>query len=203
MPRVHRLNYEGRVTEVPVTRTYLEITSREDFKPARISDERVRIERIVECTPALYRYLYRAVGRNYHWTDRLGWTDDEIRAHMLKPGVSLWIMFHGGLPAGYFELEKHGDGSVEIAYIGLLGPFLGRGLGRHLLTHAVERAWESGAGRVWVHTCTLDHPAAMPNYLKRGFRPFREETYTAIVPAERRTGASPRPGATGGQDPRP
>ena len=53
----------------------------------------------------------------------------------------------------------------------------GRGLGRHLLTEAVETAWCLGAKRVWLHTSTLDHPAALPNYLSRGFRPFMRERY--------------------------
>jgi GNAT superfamily N-acetyltransferase len=66
-------------------------------------------------------------------------------------------------------------GSVEIAYFGLLPEFVGRGLGAHLLSAAVERAFESGARRVWLHTCTKDNPAALPNYLKRGFVPFRTE----------------------------
>jgi len=81
-------------------------------------------------------------------------------------------------PAGYFELRQHENGSVEIAYFGLLPDFIGRGWGKYLLNRAVESAWLLGANRVWLHTCTLDHPAALPNYLKRGFRPVRQETYT-------------------------
>jgi GNAT superfamily N-acetyltransferase len=79
--------------------------------------------------------------------------------------------------AGYFELRQHQDRSVEIAYFGLLPAFIGRGWGKYLLTRAVESAWQLGTDRVWLHTCTLDHPAALSNYLKRGFRPFREEVY--------------------------
>jgi GNAT superfamily N-acetyltransferase len=85
--------------------------------------------------------------------------------------------------AGYFELEKHGDGSVEIAYFGLRPEFFGRGLGGELLTRAVEEAWRIGARRVWLHTCSLDSPRALPNYHARGFRPFKEEWYTTDVPA--------------------
>ena len=75
------------------------------------------------------------------------------------------------------------DGSVEIAYFGLLPEFIGRGYGKHLLTEAVERAWSAGARRVWLHTCSLDDPAALPNYRARGFRPFREETYSVTAPS--------------------
>ena len=69
---------------------------------------------------------------------------------------------------------------MEIAYFGLLPEFLGKGLGKLLLTLAVTEAWDSGARRVWLHTCTLDDPAALPNYLRRGFRKFKEERYTIV-----------------------
>ena len=82
-----------------------------------------------------------------------------------------------GAPAGYFELRRDDEADVEIAYFGLLHQFLGRGLGAHLLTEAVERAWAIGATRVWLHTCSLDHPAALPNYVKRGFTAYRTEEY--------------------------
>ena len=83
-----------------------------------------------------------------------------------------------GAPAGYFELRGDRVGGTEIAYFGLLPEFTGRGLGGYLLTVAVQRAWATGTERVWLHTNTLDHPAALPNYLKRGFRAFHSETYT-------------------------
>jgi GNAT superfamily N-acetyltransferase len=73
---------------------------------------------------------------------------------------------------------------VEIAYFGLLPEFLGRGLGRYLLTEAATRAFDLGASRVWLHTCTLDDPAALPNYRARGFEPFKTETYSADLPEE-------------------
>lgn len=185
------------MTEVRVTRTYLEMASPDDLKPAKVADERVQIAPVPDPSPSLYRYFYEAVGRAYRWIDRVGWSDEEIRVHLAKPGVSLWTLIYDGRLAGYFELAKGEDGSVEIAYIGLLGAFIGRGLGGHLVTAAVERAWEIGATRVWLHTCTLDHPAALPNYLRRGFRPFKEETYTALLPDERPAPPSGRAGATG------
>jgi len=161
-----------------VTRTYLEMRAPSELQGALCDDARIRIEQIPQCAPSLFRYLYVEVGRKYHWTDRLPWTDEDIAKHLLQPEVSLWLMTYDGEAAGYFELRKCDDGSVEIAYFGLLSQFLGRGLGKHLLTRATEQAWAAGANRVWLHTCTLDDPAAMPNYLKRGFRPFKTEIYT-------------------------
>ena len=83
-----------------------------------------------------------------------------------------------GAPAGYFELRRDRAGGIEIVYFGLLPEFTGRGLGGHMLTAAVERAWSQGAERVWLHTNTLDHPSALPNYLKRGFTAFHSEDFT-------------------------
>jgi GNAT superfamily N-acetyltransferase len=164
---------------VQVKRTYLEMLSPSELSPAQMASEGARIDQAVHCPASFYRYLYGEVGRLYHWVDRLGWTDEEIRAHLAQPGLTLWVMYADGAPAGYFELRQCADGSTEIAYFGLLPEFVGRGLGKQLLMSAVERAWASGANRVWLHTCTLDDRAALPNYLKRGFRPFKEEIYTA------------------------
>ena len=163
---------------IEVTRTYLEMCDPAQLQAVRCDDPRIRIAQMPECSPSFFRYLYVEVGRNYHWIDRLPWTDEDIVAHLSQPEISLWLMTEDVATAGYFELRRCEDGSVEIAYFGLLPGFLGRGLGRHLLTSATEQAWADGANRVWLHTCTLDDPAAMPNYLKRGFRPFKTEKYS-------------------------
>jgi GNAT superfamily N-acetyltransferase len=160
-----------------VKRTYLEMNRREELRPAEAPDAAARIEQVLDCPASFYRYLYAEVGRSHHWVDRAGWTDDEIHAHLAQPDLTLWVLYVGGAPAGYFELLGRPDASVELAYFGLLPEFKGRGLGKYLLTVATERAWTSGARRVWLHTCTLDDPKALPNYVARGFRPFREETY--------------------------
>jgi GNAT superfamily N-acetyltransferase len=134
--------------DIEVTRTYLQLAHHEDLNPARVDDSRIHVERLAECPASFYRYLYSEVGRFYHWTDRLPWTDDEIRSHLARPEIAFWVMYGEGSPAGYFELERHADGSIEVAYFGLLQEFLGRGLGKHLLTVAVEQAWSDGANRV-------------------------------------------------------
>jgi ribosomal protein S18 acetylase RimI-like enzyme len=128
----------------------------------------------------LFRYLYREVGRRWHWVDRLPWTDERIREHLATPGVEIWVLSTDGVPAGYVELARGAGGVVEIAYLGLLPEFIGRGAGQALLAAALGRAWDSpDTTRVWLHTCTLDHPRALPNYLAAGFRVVREEPYLA------------------------
>ena len=164
-------------TRTEVTRTYLEMTSPSQLTADKATGSDVRVERARDCPASFFRFLYAEVGRSYHWTDRLPWTDVEARARLADADVSVHVLYVQGSPAGYFELERHDDGSFEIAYFGLLPEFLGRGLGKHLLSVAVETAWAEGANRVWLHTCTLDDPAAMPNYVARGFRPVRTEVY--------------------------
>jgi ribosomal protein S18 acetylase RimI-like enzyme len=167
---------------VQVTRTYLEMSSPGALRPASVTAPAPRVERVYECPVSFFRYLYAEVGRAFYWTDRLVWDDARVQAHLADPANSLWLLTWRAAPAGYFELRASGEGAVEIAYFGLLPEYFGRGWGGHLLTHAVETAWSMGASRVWLHTCTLDHPAALPNYLRRGFQPVREETYTAHLP---------------------
>ena len=160
-----------------VTRTYLELASPADLRPVPAPIPAPRLERIGECPPSFYRYLYAEVGRAFHWTDRLTWSDEVIRAHLATPGLALWLLTWEAAPAGYFELKPHDDGSIEIAYFGLLPEYIGRGWGKFLLGEAAGAAWRMTPTRVWLHTCTLDHPAALPNYLRRGFRAVREERY--------------------------
>lgn len=165
------------MSNIEVTRTYLQMVSPHELKSAVLADDRLRIEQMVECPPSFFRYLYSEVGRNYHWVDRLGWTNEQIRAYINQSSVTLWVLYCAGAPGGYFELRQHEDDSVEIAYFGLLEEFIGRGIGKYLLTIAALHAWKKTTNRIWVHTCTLDHPAALSNYLNRGFKQFRQETY--------------------------
>lgn len=162
---------------VTSVRTYVEMRQPSELRPARPPALPTRIERVADCPPAFWRFLYTEVGRQYHWFDRLPWTDDRIRAYLEDPALTLYVMWVAGAPAGYFELHTEPDGAVEIVYFGLLDHFTGRGFGGHMLTEAVKEAWASGATRVWLHTNTLDHPAALPNYLKRGFHVTRTEVY--------------------------
>ncbi len=166
---------------VTVVRTWLEMHSPEQLRRAVPPEPSAVLEQAL-CDVTLYRALYASVGRPFHWHDRDHWSDEQLATYLARPEVAIWILRLAHDPAGYFELVRHEDGSAEIAYFGLTQPHIGRGLGRFLLSRAVEEAWALGARRVWLHTCTLDHPAALPNYLARGFRPWRSETYTAEVP---------------------
>lgn len=181
---------------VEVRRTYLQMTRPDELRPVHPPDPRVRIERADALPASVYRDLYRDVGRPWHWIDRSGWSEDEVRRHLARPEIAVWLLHCEGTLAGYFELAGREDGSTEIAYLGLLPEFVGRGLGKPLITAAVEAAWADGANRVWLHTCTLDHPSALASYVARGFRPFKQETYHVNLPASPSSSAPPqRPSA--------
>jgi GNAT superfamily N-acetyltransferase len=160
------------------TRTYLQLTDPRQFRQALGDFPNLLIERVARPTATLYRSCYRTVGEAYHWRDRWNWSDVEIEAHLSRPAISIHVATQNAHFAGWYELRSvSDDDSVEIAYFGLAPDAIGRGLGKHLLSCAVRDAWARGASRVWVHTCTLDHPHALPNYHARGFAAYRTETY--------------------------
>jgi GNAT superfamily N-acetyltransferase len=160
---------------VDVTRTYLELTNPAELRGVSFSDPRARVELRSPCPVATYRRLYREVGENWYWHSRLEWPDEKLAAHLADSDVTVFELMVDDDSAGYFELRRHADGSVEIEYFGLNPRFIGLRLGGAMLTRAVEEAWTLGANRVWLHTCTLDSERALPNYRSRGFRPFKTE----------------------------
>lgn len=145
---------------------------------------------------SLSRALYGAVGHDYHWRDRDAWTDERLAEYLASPEVVVLVTWQGSEPTGFAELRRHEDGSVEIVYFGLVRAAHGRGLGKWLLTCAAKEAWAMEATRVWLHTCTLDSPAALPNYQARGFTPYRTETYTVELPDDAAAVSDPA-GASG------
>ena len=156
-----------------ITTWYLEMTEAGQLRPAR-PVEGLEVTRIDPPDPELSARMYDAVGGPWQWTDRLGWDVERWRAHLARREVETWLGRLDGEPAGYAELVRDG-GEVEIASFGLLPGFPGRGLGGALLAAVTADAWERGAQRVWLHTCSLDSPAALPSYERRGFRRYHEE----------------------------
>jgi len=164
---------------VAVVRTYLQMET-PDRQTGRARIPPGFVVKRESCAPDLYRELYEGVGGDYHWNDRRAWSDDRLQAHLERPAIAIWILREGPALRGFFELERHDDGSVEISYFGLMPMGIGQGLGRALLTSAIDEAWslKPAPSRVWLHTCTLDHPAALANYLARGFQVTHSERYT-------------------------
>jgi ribosomal protein S18 acetylase RimI-like enzyme len=166
-----------------VTIKFLEMTSPAELRPRRAAREGVTVARVPRPIPELNRFFYGAVGTNYSWIDRLAWSLDQWREYLEQPEIDTYVLAVTGIPAGYFELQHHTSGDVEIKYFGLIGAYIGRGLGAHMLTAATEAAWAAGAKRVIVDTCSLDHPNAFAHYVARGFKLYRTDVVTKDVPA--------------------
>jgi len=169
-----------------VTRTYLEISSLTQLVPGQPPSVSATLQRIDPCTVDTWRALYRQIGAPWHWHDRDAWDQRSMAAHLERPEVRVYrVKAELGQAwtddVGFLELERHSDGSIEIAYVGLDQRVLGQRLGGWLVAEAVQTAFAWGAVRVWLHTCSLDAPAALPNYLARGFSVTRVETYHRTV----------------------
>ena len=164
-----------------VIRYYLEMRSPAALRPASKQVDGYRVERVSEPCPELNRFFYTAVGGDWYWVDKLHWIYAQWAAYVSRPEFQTWLAYLGGNPIGYFELLEE-ESEVEIAYFGLLPQFTGRGLGGLMLASAIEQAWALQPARVLVDTCTLDGPAALQNYLARGFQICREETTERELP---------------------
>ncbi len=128
-----------------------------------------------EESAALIGEMYRRVGAAWHWRDRVHWTPSEWESFLVDRHAEVWLAELGGEPAGFFVLGQQGGEEVTILYFGLVPEWIGRGAGAWLLDRAIDCAWALGPDRIRLETCSLDAPAALPNYLARGFEVRREE----------------------------
>lgn len=159
-----------------VITTYLQMSALNKLVPAPINDPEFTVREAVERQGQLNRALYLLVGEQWGWIDKLGWSDLDWKRYAADEQLRTFVASLRGATAGYYELRRDGAQAVEVAYFGLAPDFIGRGLGGALLTDALRRAWSWDAQRVWLHTCTLDHPAALRNYLARGMQVYDRKT---------------------------
>lgn len=125
-------------------------------------------------SPEDYCRLFRLVGARWLWFSRLVMSEAALRVIIDHPGVQIFsVLDERGAEAGLVELDFRQAGECELAFIGLIPELAGQGHGRWLLAEALRRAWPDGVKRVHVHTCTLDHPAALAAYIRAGFTPCR------------------------------
>ncbi len=167
--------------EIDVTITYLEMTSPEHFRPASMASNNVVVRKVGVPTPAINHFFFLNVGRPWQWYSRLKWTLTDWEKWVGKIEVTTWIGYIQDTPFGYFELERQ-DANLEIVFFGLLPQFIGKGLGRYLLSEAINVSWWSNPQRVWLHTCSLDHPSALKHYQDRGFVVYKEEKKNEQIP---------------------
>lgn len=123
---------------------------------------------------AFSRFLYGAVGEKWWWYERKLVPDDRLAALIANPKYETYVLHVGGTPGGYFELDRRDPGVVELSYFGLMPDCIGLGLGPFLLDQAVALAWQGAPAprRVWVNTCDMDHPKALPLYQRASFVPY-------------------------------
>jgi GNAT superfamily N-acetyltransferase len=167
-------------TMTPVTVTYLEMRSATEFKPKWSEDAAFRVSEAKVRQWPFNRFLYGYVGGEWAWNDKLAWTDEQWREYVESPNLRTFVASYEGAIAGYYELRRSENADVQIAYFGLTPPFIGRGLGAALLSDAIDNAWKWDTQRVWVHTCTLDHPAAVSNYQSRGMWVYDVQTTDVV-----------------------
>jgi len=141
----------------------------------------VKVERLPNITLEQYRFLYNSVGEDYHWVDRNRMADDELRRILSDSGVEIYVLQVGGRTAGLAELDCRDPRDIELAYFGLFPGFIGKGLGKYFLYWTLNKAWSRGPRRVWVHTCDLDHPAALATYLKAGFSVYDRRIIQQVI----------------------
>ena len=161
---------------IEIQRFYLHIFSKDNLIKHNCSEVDLNI--LLERTPSLdlCKFFYKEIGKDFFWRDRLAWTDQEWFNYISNDFFKLYILKQNNKLAGYYELLYDPiTSSMEIPYFGIFKEFYGKGIGGHLLTDAILTAFNEKINRVWVHTCTLDHPNALKNYLARGMTIFKTE----------------------------
>ena len=157
------------MAEIDDVITYLEMHARPVLSRIPAPLTKLALMRAENCTVSFYRYLYETVGTPWLWYERRLLGDDALAAEIHKPTTEIFVLYVGGIPAGYFELDAAPPQESELRYFGLIPEFIGRGLGPFLLRAASDRAWERPLARFWVHTRKFDHPKALGHYQRAGF----------------------------------
>jgi ribosomal protein S18 acetylase RimI-like enzyme len=169
--------------KIEMTITYLEM-KKPAARPVFLPSGKIALLRTPKPSVAFYRYLYNTVGEAWFWYERRALTDAALQAAIQAEGVELSVLYVEGEPAGYVELDFRNRDDVNVAYFGLMPGNIGRGLGTFLLGAALDEIWRRTPQRVWVHTCTLDHPRALRLYQKLGFVPYKQETQIVDDPRD-------------------
>jgi GNAT superfamily N-acetyltransferase len=163
----------------PTPQLDIVVTSLEMKAPPRLprfaTPAKVALLRLEKPSVPFYRFLYDTVGEKWFWYERRAMSDAALAAAINAPGIEITVLYRGGEPAGFVELDWRDPANVNLGYFGLVPAAIGQGLGAWLLGETVAEVWRRGPGRFWVHTCTLDHPKALAFYQRMGFVPYHQE----------------------------
>ena len=159
-----------------IDRYYLEILSNDNFKKKSKPSKDYFIELIDPANFEINKFFYKQIGKKYQWVDRLTWINNDWIKYITNKNLKTFILKKENDLVGYFELIlKNETNESEIAYLGILEEYFQKGCGGYLLSEAIKKSFDLGAKRVWVHTCSLDHPNAINNYKSRGMKIFKTE----------------------------
>ena len=159
-----------------ILRNYLEIKSLNDLHEVKKPSKDIYFEIHKAKDFQLNKFLYKQIGKDHRWIDRLSWSDQVWQNYLNDKDVETYVLEVKNEVAGYFEKIFHPEtNDVEIAYFGVLKDYREKNYGGYLLSNAIRISFKKDINRVWVHTCTLDHKNALKNYLARGMKIFKEE----------------------------
>tara|TARA_Y100001960_G_scaffold326679_1_gene411506 strand:+ start:101 stop:652 length:552 start_codon:yes stop_codon:yes gene_type:complete len=176
MPNSSNPSKNGHLPLIETTVTYLEMFSLPERAPIPAPPMKLALLKLEGPTTGYYLYLYDAVGSDWTWVNRKHMNTDELAEIIQSELVEIYVLYAGGMPAGYVELDRRSKPQIELAYFGLVPEFIGRGLGQYFLDWAIRKAWSYGPERIWLNTCTEDHPRALPLYQRFGFQAYAQET---------------------------
>jgi len=187
-----------QMRHVPANTWYIEMRAppTDDMPLPPMKD--LSIKRHTTISTSHYRYLYWAIGRNWDWYGQLLVPEDELSDYLSDPGVEIHVLYKKNIPVGMVDIDRRDPTDVELLVFGIVDGFVGKGLGRYFIRWATRQAWGmhptddlSGdtftpetPDRIWLHTCELDHPAALPNYKNAGFVVYDEQVVDYPMPED-------------------
>ena len=172
--------------------THLQMFERPAARPER-SEASWMLRKLDAPDPDWYRALFRRIGENWLWFSRLQLSDEELRDVFSNPLYEAYALVAEGREEGLVELDFSNEAECDLSFFGLTPPMVGRGAGRWMMNRALELAWARPIRRLWLHTCSLDHPDALAFYIRSGFTPYRRQVEVADDP--RVTGLLPKTAA--------
>ena len=165
---------------IPVQRNFLELKDLKNLKTNSINEKKYLVKKI-KPDFQLNKFFYKQVGKKHRWIDRLSWSDGKWMNYISNKNLETYIISESDELAGFFELLYNPElKETEISYFGLLEAYIGKGIGGYALSVAIKKSFEKNIRRVWLHTCTLDHPNALKNYIARGMTVFRKENINIL-----------------------
>ncbi|MBV2246105.1 MAG: GNAT family N-acetyltransferase [Lentimicrobium sp.] len=141
-----------------------------------------KVMQAIKPTRSFYLFLYTEIGRHFQWYNRLMMPAKELQEILLDPLNEFFVLYINGVPGGFAELDVHSDDQTELVYFGLTPEFTGKGYGKPFLKYVMRHAWKRSISKFWLHTCNLDHPAALAFYTKNGFEIYDEDIVHQPIP---------------------